>query len=163
MIRFIHRYQSIQSVSQSVFLPYLILPFPLLPCPVLSLIILSSILLPCHALSCPVLSLPSLQCSSTILSFREVVNEHSSLWTLGRQIQSMIPQGLRSLFDPFLAMIYDSKFINLDTEHFKRAVIENVGESTFQEGSKFLEEIFNVFYLSIILLIQPYLPRVILI
>ena len=37
--------------------------------------------------------------------------------------------------DPLLGMVFDSKFINLDTEHFKNAVIENVGESTFQEGA----------------------------
>ena len=35
-------------------------------------------------------------------------------------------------------MVFDSKFINLDTEHFKRAVIENVGELTFQEGTYIL-------------------------
>ena len=68
----------------------------------------------------------------------------------------MIPQGLRSLFDPFLAMIYDSKFINLDTEHFKRAVIENVGQSTFQEGLKSFQENSNVTYFSIISLILPW-------
>ena len=52
----------------------------------------------------------------------------------GRQIQRLLPTFLRPLFDPLLGLIFDSKFINLDTEHFKKAVMENVGEYTFQEG-----------------------------
>ena len=39
---------------------------------------------------------------------------------VGRQIQSIIPQALRFLFDPLLSMIFEGKLINLDTEHFKR-------------------------------------------
>jgi hypothetical protein len=38
------------------------------------------------------------------------------------------------MFDPILAFVFDFKLVNLDTEHFKRAVKENVGEYTFQEA-----------------------------
>jgi hypothetical protein len=72
----------------------------------------------------------------------------------GRQIQRLLPTFLRPLFDPLLGLIFDSKFINLDTEHFKKAVMANVGEYTFQEGElgysfmPFLPVIFISFPLS---------------
>jgi hypothetical protein len=39
---------------------------------------------------------------------------------VARQIQSIIPQALRFLFDPWLSMIFEGKLLNIDTEHFKR-------------------------------------------
>jgi hypothetical protein len=54
---------------------------------------------------------------------------------VGRTIQSWIPTSLRWMMDPFLCLLFEQRFANIDREHFKEVVKFNVGLITFQVTS----------------------------
>lgn len=47
-------------------------------------------------------------------------------------MQYYTPQWLRPIVNPLLYIIFDKKFINLDTEYFKSVVMDLAGLWTFQ-------------------------------
>ena len=62
----------------------------------------------------------------------------------GRQLQRILPTWLRKFLDPLLGLLFDNKVVNLDTEHFKACVYENLGDYTFQEAFDRTGRIINI-------------------
>jgi len=56
----------------------------------------------------------------------------------GARLEKLLPEFLRPYLNPLLCLIFDGKIINLDIQHLKTVVIENVGQYTFQEGARFV-------------------------
>jgi TAG lipase/steryl ester hydrolase/phospholipase A2/LPA acyltransferase len=61
-----------------------------------------------------------------------------------RRINYLFPQGLRWIVHPFLASLFDKKILNLDTEHFKKCLMQNCGLYTFQEAFDRTGRIINI-------------------
>ena len=62
----------------------------------------------------------------------------------GKQLQRLLPLWLRKYLDPLLGLLFDNKVVNLDTEHFKQVVYENMGDYTFQEAFDRTGRIINI-------------------
>jgi predicted acylesterase/phospholipase RssA len=76
---------------------------------------------------------------------RDYFLQHSVIHSpTGQLFQKLIPSSVKWLFDPILALLFDFKLVNLDTEHFKQAVRQNVGEFTFQEAFDKTGRIINI-------------------
>lgn len=72
----------------------------------------------------------------------KISNVIKSEW--GRNLQHVIPRSLSYFTDPLLAFIFDGKVINLDLDHLKEVVLENVGTYTFQEAFDRTGRIINI-------------------
>ena len=64
--------------------------------------------------------------------------------TIAKKLQKFVPLNLRWIADTILCFIFDGKIVNLDTEHFKRVVLDNVGTCTFQEAFDRTGRIINI-------------------
>ena len=86
------------------------------------------------------------ECKAGILSFRRdfFLQKTEVDSPTGRQIQRLLPLWLRTLLDPLLGLLFDNKVVNLDTEHFKACVYENLGDYTFQEAFDRTGRIINI-------------------
>ena len=78
--------------------------------------------------------------------FRRDFFRYSSVPTssIAKKLQKLIPENLRWIGDILLCFIFDGKIVNLDTEHFKRVVLDNVGTCTFQEAFDRTGRIINI-------------------
>lgn len=63
---------------------------------------------------------------------------------MARKINYLVPQGLRWLTSPILSSLFDKKLLNLDTEHFKKCLMQNCGLYTFQEAFDRTGRIINI-------------------
>lgn len=63
---------------------------------------------------------------------------------IARRLNYLVPQGLRWITFPIFSSIFDKKLLNLDTEHFKKAMMQNVGLYTFQEAFDRTGRIINI-------------------
>lgn len=63
---------------------------------------------------------------------------------IARKLESLLPQSWRHIGNRILSLIFDGKIFNLDTEHFRRAVIDTVGSYTFQEAFDRTGRIINI-------------------
>eukprot|EP00981_Chlorochromonas_danica_P005504 scaffold1116_cov180-Ochromonas_danica.AAC.4 len=63
---------------------------------------------------------------------------------IARRLNYLVPQGLRWLTFPIFSSIFEKKILNLDTEHFKKAMMQNVGLYTFQEAFDRTGRIINI-------------------
>lgn len=71
--------------------------------------------------------------------FSDVLNSE-----VAKKLQYLVPQSLRWLSQPLLSSIFDKKILNLDTDHFKSVVLENIGTCTFQEAFDRTGRIINI-------------------
>lgn len=60
------------------------------------------------------------------------------------RLNYLVPQGLRFITSPIFSSIFDKKILNLDTEHFKKALMQDVGLYTFQEAFDRTGRIINI-------------------
>lgn len=63
---------------------------------------------------------------------------------IARRLHYLVPQGIRWITFPLFSSIFDSKILNLDTEHFKKALVQNCGLYTFQEAFDRTGRIINI-------------------
>jgi TAG lipase/steryl ester hydrolase/phospholipase A2/LPA acyltransferase len=80
------------------------------------------------------------------LTYRTDFFKHSTTLTssIGKKIQQLLPQSLYTFGSWLLSVIFDGKMFNLDSKHFKRVVLDNVGTYTFQEAFDRTGRIINV-------------------
>lgn len=78
--------------------------------------------------------------------FRRDFFRYSNIPTsnIAKKLQTLIPENLRWIGDILLSFIFDGKIVNLDTEHFKRVVLDNIGTWTFQEAFDRTGRIINI-------------------
>lgn len=63
---------------------------------------------------------------------------------IAKKLESLLPDSWRLVGNRILSIIFDGKIFNLDTEHFRRAVIDTVGSHTFQEAFDRTGRIINI-------------------
>lgn len=80
------------------------------------------------------------------LTYRTDFFKHSTTLTssIGKKIQQLLPQSLYTFGSWLLSVIFDGKIFNLDSKHFKRVVLDNVGTYTFQEAFDRTGRIINI-------------------
>eukprot|EP01038_Epipyxis_sp_PR26KG_P015029 gene15029-20222_t len=76
------------------------------------------------------------------LNFFEFSDELKS--DVAKQLQYLVPQGLRWITGPIFTSIFDKKILNMSTEHFKKTVQKYVGLYTFQEAFDRTGRIINI-------------------
>eukprot|EP01035_Chromulina_nebulosa_P019747 gene19747-25679_t len=87
-----------------------------------------------------------LDSDSNLLQFRYQFFKYSTevKSPTGKWILYYTPKIFKPLFQPILSLIFDKKIINLDTEHFKKVVINLAGHYTFQEAFDRTGRIINI-------------------
>jgi predicted acylesterase/phospholipase RssA len=89
-----------------------------------------------------------LNCSDTVvpdgisLEFFRYSTELKS--EMARKLNYLVPVGLRWITLPIFSMLFDKKVLNMDTEYFKRTVLNNTGTYTFQEAFDRTGRIINI-------------------
>ncbi len=80
------------------------------------------------------------------LTYRTDFFKHSTTLnsSIGKKIQRFLPKSLYTFGSWLLSLIFDGKLFNLDSKHFKRVVLDNVGTYTFQEAFDRTGRIINI-------------------
>ena len=76
------------------------------------------------------------------VDFLRIDSKITSPW--GRKLQQWTPKSLRFLVNPILSLLFDKKLVNIDREHFKSCIRENMGLVTFQEAFDRSGRIINI-------------------